>query len=80
MDANGDGSIDTGDYIFPFGGIAGDVPLAGDWNGNGISKVGIFRQGFLWVLDVNGDQMIDAGDYVFAFGGITGDKPVVGAW
>ena len=73
-------AIDAGDSVFPFGGYPGDVPLAGDWNGNGISKVGIFRQGFLWVLDANGDQQIDAGDYVFAYGGFMGDKPVVGKW
>jgi len=83
LDANGNGTFDGvagGDYLFAFGGFPGDVPIAGDWNGNGISKVGIFRQGFLWVLDANGDQMIDAGDYVFGYGGFMGDKPVVGKW
>ncbi|HME10715.1 MAG TPA: BACON domain-containing protein [Bryobacteraceae bacterium] len=84
LDANGNGTFDgTGpgeDLVFPFGGIPGDVPLTGDWNGNGITEVGIFRQGFLWVLDANGDRQMDAGDYVFGYGGLPGDKPVVGKW
>ena len=84
LDANGNGTLDgTGpgeDLVFPYGGIPGDVPITGDWNGSGIAKAGIFRQGFLWVLDANGDQQIDAGDYVFGYGGIPGDIPVAGKW
>ena len=52
-----------------------------DWNGEGRTKVGVFRIGFFWVLDTNGNQIFDQGiDEAFAFGGITGDKPVVGKW
>ena len=59
LDYNGNGSIDNvnqagGDQAFAFGGIAGDVPVVGDWNGDGRSKVGVFRIGYLWVLDANG--------------------------
>ena len=70
-------------YAFPFGGISGDVPVVGDWNGNGITKVGVFRLGFFWVLDANGNHQFDGatgGDLAFAFGGVLGDKPVVGKW
>jgi hypothetical protein len=78
---NGNHTIDTGDQVFPFGGITGDVPVVGDWNGDGRTKVGVFRMGFFWVLDTNGNQTFDAGtDQAFAFGGITGDIPVVGKW
>ena len=72
------------DLAFPFGGISGDVPVVGDWNGDGTSKVGVFRQGFFWVLDANGNHQFDGTgpgqDFAFAFGGLSGDKPVVGKW
>jgi glucose/arabinose dehydrogenase len=89
LDKNGNGTIDDinmagGDEAFPFGGIAGDVPLIGDWNGDRRSEVGIFRQGFLWILDANGNHQLDGTgpgeDAVFPFGGIPGDKPVAGKW
>jgi len=74
--------------IFAFGGIAGDLPIVGDWNNTGSTNVGVFRAGFLWVEDTSfkiaqaattppsgGDTLV-----VFAYGGITGDVPVVGRW
>ena len=69
-----------GQVVFPFGGYPGDGPLVGDWRGTGASQVGLFRQGFLWVLDANGNRQIDAADYIFAYGGLLRDKPVVGKW
>jgi hypothetical protein len=89
LDANGNGSLDNvngvgGDQAFAFGGIAGDVPVVGDWNGDGKSKVGMFRSGFFWVLDANGNHTFDGTgvgqDLAFPFGGLGGDKPVVGKW
>jgi hypothetical protein len=89
LDYNGDGVIDNvnqagGDKGFAFGGMPGDVPVVGDWNGDGISKVGIFRSGFFWILDANGNYQFDGtgvgNDLAFPFGGISGDKPVVGKW
>jgi hypothetical protein len=87
LDANGNGSYDGtagGDYVFPFGGIPGDVPVVGDWTGDGISKVGMFRDGFLWVLD-SADPSVTNGTgstplIAFPFGGIAGDVPIVGKW
>jgi len=73
--------FDGGDQVFPFGGVRGDVPVVGDWNGDRWTKVGVFREGFLWILDVNGSQSYKPGiSQAFAFGGIGGDKPVVGTW
>ncbi len=89
LDANGNGTLDNingagGDQAFAFGGMAGDVPLVGDWNGSGASKVGVFRQGFFWVLDANGNHTFDGTgpgqDFAFPFGGMGGDVPVVGKW
>jgi hypothetical protein len=87
LDANGNGTYDGtagGDYEFPFGGLLGDVPLVGDWTGDGVSKVGMFRDGFFWVLDT-ADPAVTASTgsaplSAFAFGGIAEDVPVVGNW
>ncbi len=83
LDTNGNGILDAGDAVFNLhiGTAAGDIPVVGDWNGDGRSKVGYFRQGFLWILDTNGNHVFEQGiDQVFAFGGIAGDVPVVGDW
>jgi hypothetical protein len=88
LDANGNGTFDgTGpglDLAFPFGGAPqgqpADVPVVGDWMGTGISNVGVFREGFFWIIDSNGNHQFDANDQSFPFGGISGDKPVVGKW
>ncbi len=82
LDTNGDGVIDSGDAVFNLhiGTSPGDIPVVGDWNGDGRSKVGYFRQGFLWILDTNGNHTYDQSDQVYAFGGIAGDLPVVGDW
>ena len=43
MDVNGSGLFDPGlDRIFAWG-IAGSTPVLGDWNGDGRTKVGIYR-------------------------------------
>ena len=88
LDANGNGTFDgTGpglDLVYQFGGVAGDVPVVGDWTGTGTSKVGVFRYGYFWVVDANGNGAFDGTgpgqDLAFAFGGIAGDKPLVGKW
>lgn len=83
LDANNDHAIDAGDLIFAYGGIAGDVPVVGDWNGTGTAKAGIFRQGFFWIEDYNGSAPATLGGtdtVAFAYGGIAGDVPAVGVW
>ena len=90
LDVNGNGIVDVGPgadvafaYGSPTGGIVGgvpDVPVVGDWNGDGTTKVGVFRLGFFWVLDTNGDKVFTAGEQAFPFGGLAGDIPVVGKW
>jgi Metallo-peptidase family M12B Reprolysin-like len=69
------------DSCIGFGGTFGDIPVAGDWTGTGVTSIGIFRGGG-WALDLNGnDQWDGCGiDGCFAFGGFPGDMPVVGDW
>lgn len=71
-----DGSSYTG-AVYSFG-QTGDLPIAGDWDGSGKRKIGIFRNG-TWIIDSNGNGQIDASDRTFTFGQ-AGDIPVVGDW
>ena len=67
------------DSVSAFG-LAGDIPLVGDWNGDGKTEIGVFRNGE-WFLDANGNGQWDGPsvDMHGWFGG-PGDKPVVGDW
>ena len=67
-----------GPYLLLIFGQPGDVPVTGDWNGDGRDEAGIFRNG-IWALDFNGNMSWDAGDKVFV-SGEAGDIPVVGDW
>jgi hypothetical protein len=54
-----------------------DVPVVGDWNGDGTTKIGLFRKG-IWYLDIDGSHQLTASN---AIGwGKEGDIPVVGDW
>jgi hypothetical protein len=86
-DTNGNGMYDPGvdrfitDFSGPGGFIAGDIPVAGDWTGDGHAKVGIYRSSTgTWYLDANNDGAYDSGDYTYQYGGLAGDTPVVGNW
>ncbi len=68
---------DVIDHVFHYG-VAGDRAVAGDWNGDGITTIGIFRDG-AWRLDVDGDGQWTSQDAALAFGQ-AGDLPVVGDW
>ena len=63
------------DHVFLYG-QASDVPVAGDWNGDGITAIGVFRNG-RWQLDTDGDGRFTASDET-AYFGAAGDRPVVG--
>jgi hypothetical protein len=65
------------DHVFEYG-SKGDHAVSGDWNGDGIRTVGIFRNG-MWFLDMDGDGRWSQGDITVEFGQ-EGDLPVVGDW
>ncbi len=80
LDDNGNGIWDScslgPDLCMSFG-QAGDLPIAGDWNGAGKIKIGVFRAGG-WFRDDNGNGIWD--DSLFTGFGQAGDLPIVGDW
>ena len=46
LDMDGDGRWSDGDLKCDFG-QAGDMPVVGDWTGDGIEKIGVYRNGTL---------------------------------
>jgi hypothetical protein len=81
VDWNGNNQWDATDaaHVFSFG-LPGDIPVTGDWNGDGRLKAGIYRNG-VWFVDWNGNNQWDDTDaaHVFSFG-LPGDIPVRGDW
>ena len=73
---NGDPRLDVIDHVFRFGGDS-DQPVAGDFNGDGVSTLGIFNNG-KWRIDVNGDGRFNDNEDSFFDFGQTGDIAVVG--
>ena len=66
---------DVIDHVFHYG-IEGDMPVVGDWNGDGIQSIGVFRNG-RWHLDIDGNGRWTENDQVTNYGS-QGDIPVVG--
>lgn len=56
----------NGDHVLQFG-APGDRIVAGDFNGDGIDTVAIFRNGH-WVIDVDGDGRFTSRDAAFDYG------------
>jgi protocatechuate 3,4-dioxygenase beta subunit len=73
--ARGKNRADLIDHVFHYGQPV-DVPVAGDWNGDGIRQIGVFHDGE-WSFDTDGDGRLTDTDGKAAFGE-TGDLPVVG--
>jgi hypothetical protein len=57
-------------------GIATDIPVMCDWNGNGTKTVGVYRNGTFFLKNSNTGGNAD----ITINFGITGDKPICGDW
>ena len=72
---DGDLRADAVDHVFQYG-EQPDTPLAGDWNGDGIDQIAVFRGGH-WMIDADGDGRWSEQDQLIEFGR-AGDVPIVG--
>lgn len=72
----GEPRSDEIDHVFRFGTDA-DQPIAGDFNGDGVSTLGVFNNG-KWRIDVNGDGRFSEEDDSFFDFGEPGDIAVAG--
>ncbi len=77
MKRGNDGALraDAVDHVFKYGEQV-DTPLAGDWNGDGIDQIAVFRNG-QWLLDMDGDGRWTADDLKVDFGRPS-DEPIAG--
>jgi len=85
------GALDTaglphGDRIVSFAegsiqfGAQGEVPVVGDWDGNGRTNIGVFNRSTAeWALDTTPDRRQNPWETRIRFG-FTGALPVVGDW
>ena len=85
LDVKGDGKWDSADKGVKFGpfGKAGDVPVAGDWNGDSRDEVGVWEPGSRhFYLDNDSDGLWDSakGDLKLGPYGESYDTPVRGNW
>ena len=85
LDANGNGQWDgcTVDrcVIGSFG-EPGDLPVVGDWNRDGQTDLGVFRNG-QWYLDANGNGLWDGCSIdrcTLSGFGEPGDQPIASDW
>jgi C1A family cysteine protease len=64
------------DMVKPYGGLS-DVPISGDWDGDGDTDYGVYRpSNSTFYLDTNGDSFANI---IKVYGGV-GDVPVTGDW
>lgn len=61
-----------------FGGVPSDLPIVGDWNGDGVDTIGVYRNstGFFFLSDSNTSPAVN---YTVLFGN-PGDTPFAGRW
>jgi len=89
IDLNNNGQWDGafgGDAAWVNFGLAGDIPVVGDWTGDGKSKIGVIRctpgspNPCVWYLDMGNKHTYDPATVGILFLGAAGDMPAVGSW
>ncbi len=81
LDTNGNGVWNPGtDTACQFG-VAGDLPLVGDWNGDGDDDIGAYRPSSrLFLLDLDESCTWNAANDSAILFGASGDTPIIGDW
>ena len=77
LDRDGDFAFDGVSEISGWG-SPGDIPVDGDWNGDGFRDLGVFSNG-TWFIDRNGDTAFDPATEIQGWGA-PGWIPVTGDW
>jgi hypothetical protein len=85
LDLNGDRKIGKGckgDMCILSFGLPGDVPVVGDWNGNGSDAIGVYRPSTgEWILDYNDNGIFDGcGIDICGTFGQPSDLPAIARW
>jgi hypothetical protein len=62
-------------FLFTYG-TGGDIPVIGDWDGNGSQTYGVFRAGMWYLSNKLGGRVADL---TRSYGNV-GDRPIVGDW
>ena len=75
LTAQGKTRADLIDHVFYFG-TPGQLPMVGDWNGDGMHTIAVFHNG-VWHRDIDGDGKWSKADVKLNFG-TKGDQPIVG--
>ena len=68
-------TVGGADLAFGYG-LPTDIPVIGDWNGDGIDTVGIYRNGAFYLRNSN---TVGVADLAFGYG-LPTDIPVIGDW
>jgi len=73
--------VGAADKVIPFGYYPSNIPIAGDWDGDGDDDIGGFNPGnnkfYLYILNLGTSSAISYKDVPF---GVSGDEPIIGDW
>ena len=73
--------VGAADKVIPFGYYPANIPITGDWDGDGDDDIGGFNPGnnkfYLYILNLGTSSAISYKDVPF---GVSGDKPIIGDW